>query len=404
MSDATIRTLEAAAAANPGDEMAQARLRAARRRAGIHTTPSTSYTVLEVNLMGLQKKVDSLARRGAKLGAAPLSLEVSEERTWVTTPAGVDLPARQVTISGDAPNLGSWRVVARLEHLEDDTVIQSLGGGMPSHLPTPPAGFSNLRSLEAYRHTGPTCEHCGLRRTRRDTYVCVNMATGETDQVGSTCLEDLSGASPARVLYAYDANTTIINLARGGAKVLERCKPCRAEVSPVVTREDPHGVCPQCSAPLEGTAIRTARVPMVAFLLAAWGRTPTRGVWLQALQGTNWPNLEARGEAAIRAIAWAQGREGNQAAALRDRYVEARHAHLVLAGYQAANRLTPTLAPPATVTFSRLPCGAWGLRGQGLQEGQTVTVTRKDGRTSRKRVGRVVRTDRRGFVTAEMAR
>jgi len=41
-------------------------------------------------------------------------------------------------------------------------------------------------------------------------------------------------------------------------------------------------------------------------------------------------------------------------------------------------------------TYTKLRNGEWGLRGQNLTEGSTVTVTKKSGETKTEKVGRVI--------------
>lgn len=53
-----------------------------------------------------------------------------------------------------------------------------------------------------------------------------------------------------------------------------------------------------------------------------------------------------------------------------------------------------------TISFTKLRDGSWGVRGQGLAEGQHVTVTKKSGETSTGTVGAVVFTAEDGIVIA----
>ena len=62
------------------------------------------------------------------------------------------------------------------------------------------------------------CEHCGLRRRRKATFVVVHVDSGELRQVGSGCLRDfLGGHDPDRACRQAE----YLALARGELKAAE---------------------------------------------------------------------------------------------------------------------------------------------------------------------------------------
>jgi hypothetical protein len=56
-----------------------------------------------------------------------------------------------------------------------------------------------------------------------------------------------------------------------------------------------------------------------------------------------------------------------------------------------------------TTTWTKLKSGEFGLRGRGLTEGATVTVTKKDGTTSTATVGKVLWRGDDGMCLATVA-
>jgi len=56
-----------------------------------------------------------------------------------------------------------------------------------------------------------------------------------------------------------------------------------------------------------------------------------------------------------------------------------------------------------TITFKRLRNGEWGIQGLWLEPGEKVTVTRRDGSTTRVTVGRVLFTGEDGYSIATIA-
>jgi hypothetical protein len=62
--------------------------------------------------------------------------------------------------------------------------------------------------------------------------------------------------------------------------------------------------------------------------------------------------------------------------------------------------ITATAPTSTATTFAKLANGSWGIQGIGLVSGQTVTVTKRSGETSRVVVGDLVRRDALGNVWA----
>jgi hypothetical protein len=160
----------------------------------------TIYRIPAANMGELQSKLAKLNKRSAKLGTAPISLEVVsteqvEERIpgWTLDNGEVmewRTVAREynnVIVHGETPMLNGWQFVATLVH--DDEI-----GTAIQRVPT----FGEELDLTAYRTADPSnCDHCGLDRRRRDTFVVYNAETGETKQVGRQCIKDFLGYNDA---------------------------------------------------------------------------------------------------------------------------------------------------------------------------------------------------------------
>jgi hypothetical protein len=86
--------------------------------------------------------------------------------------------------------LGKWKVLGKIE---------PFGEGRITFASTDVA--SELEQLAAYRESTPCCDHCNTNRQRKETYVVCHMDTGETKQIGNTCLEDFTGIDPSKVLF-----------------------------------------------------------------------------------------------------------------------------------------------------------------------------------------------------------
>jgi hypothetical protein len=149
-----------------------------------------TYTVPEGRLEWLQDKLASLAKRAAKLGVPAPRLVVLAHRVeerkdydhpdWEGKPRLVRSPVVDLRVEGEAPRLpGGWELFATLQHTEAGNLLRTV----PGHEGGLPARFRTL---------GPEhCDHCGLPRNRKDTYVVAK--DGDFKQVGSQCIKDFLG-------------------------------------------------------------------------------------------------------------------------------------------------------------------------------------------------------------------
>lgn len=216
--DYSARSQERSATMDPADAGAALAARIARIRLGQEPYPehAPSYVVLDpLHVARLRKAVDTLNKRATRKGAFPLAL-LESERTWQDMPTGRTLAVRRVTILGEVPDLGDWRWVARLEHTPSGNVLHRVQDWrpLPSHLAALPPD-----TLESYRMRGPQCDHCDTRRARNETYVVRNMTTGQTVQVGRSCLESYTGSDPLAALSALDAFATLAEEARATSEL-----------------------------------------------------------------------------------------------------------------------------------------------------------------------------------------
>lgn len=102
------------------------------------------------------------------------------------------IPVVTVVIKGSAPRLKDWQFIAKILHGKDDTgKFINTFVGPPGHA-TP----------DIYKNVGPACEHCGLNRNRKDTFVLHHPQHGYK-QVGSACLADFFGHKSPQQIANY---------------------------------------------------------------------------------------------------------------------------------------------------------------------------------------------------------
>jgi len=133
------------------------------------------------NLEKLRARIRSMGRRASKIGTDPVTLEVLEDRLVKSDDGLYFSKEVEVRVTGETPKIAGWTFAATLEHTSEGNILRTIPGiELPSY----------------YRDCPPTCEHCGLMRKRKDTYV-VRHEDGTFKQVGSNCLQDfLGGISP----------------------------------------------------------------------------------------------------------------------------------------------------------------------------------------------------------------
>jgi|ETNvirnome_6_100_1030635.scaffolds.fasta_scaffold00363_17 hypothetical protein len=134
---------------------------------------------------GLVAKGERLAKTAAKLGVPAPVVTVTNRRVRkiyddILGDTGRTEAVADVTLSGLAPQLpGGWTLLAAIEHAADgDEWINLVHGGEGAD--------------PKYRTAAPDCDHCGLNRGRKSTFLVVD-EDGNVQQVGRNCLADFLG-------------------------------------------------------------------------------------------------------------------------------------------------------------------------------------------------------------------
>lgn len=102
-----------------------------------------------------------------------------------------------VAIKGETPRIAGYEFIATLQHEEHGNIVRQIPvlrkNGEEVTLP----------ALNDYRNVDPQCDHCGLARHRKDTYLVWNSDSGEIQQVGSNCLGDFLGSADPQRYASY---------------------------------------------------------------------------------------------------------------------------------------------------------------------------------------------------------
>lgn len=92
----------------------------------------------------------------------------------------------------------NWKVIAQIEHLPEGNVIKE---------------FTDTKVPEIYRNRPGVCDHCGVDRQRKITYIVENAKEGTFAQLGRSCvslytgcIQLLDGVLPLLSLEEYDVD------------------------------------------------------------------------------------------------------------------------------------------------------------------------------------------------------
>lgn len=139
------------------------------------------YTIPEMNYPELETKLAKLNKKAVKLNCSPIiltqvgTIDLKIDVPWTTKK--VLVRHIQCTISGIAPVIAGWELIASCEGLEKGTLIRLI----------PEKTYP-----ENYRES-MTCEHCNSNRYRKYTFIVRNVETNEYKMVGKSCLKDFLG-------------------------------------------------------------------------------------------------------------------------------------------------------------------------------------------------------------------
>ncbi len=160
------------------------------------STPET-FDIPAPRFAELEKRVERLARRAAKLGQAAVAVEVVGEKIVPVKdehgdPTGQVRVFKVIEIIGSAPTVAGYTFVAAVEHTKAGNIISKAPDCREVEVP------NDLRDGK------PTCDHCNTRRARKDTFILRKDEDGSLIRVGRNCLADfLRGEDAAEALRLW---------------------------------------------------------------------------------------------------------------------------------------------------------------------------------------------------------
>ena len=148
-----------------------------------------TYRVPEQNLAKITEAISKLNRKAQKLNCPEITLKETGEFELVEIkndngkPTGTFDKYLEVIVTGETPKYSGWTFIAVIEPSTEGNFLRTIPG---ESLPT------------EYRIIDQHCDHCNVKRYRKETYVVRN-EDGELKQVGSTCIKDFLGGNNPHV-------------------------------------------------------------------------------------------------------------------------------------------------------------------------------------------------------------
>lgn len=152
------------------------------------------YWIPLQNKQAVSKKMEKLSKKSLKLGfnmsfsftgETRIEPSVSQNGSHMTA-----IEFEKLVVVGQEPVIEGWQFVAILQHEQSGNVVRR-------------SALVGVKLPDAYLTTEPQCDHCGLTRHRKDTYILQNVSSGELKQVGSGCLVDFIGHGDPHSVASY---------------------------------------------------------------------------------------------------------------------------------------------------------------------------------------------------------
>ena len=166
------------------------------------------YSIPEVNMESLEKKLKRIEKKCAKYGCDFKYERLGERFEEIDLPKYDEFGEKvgtykavvklvDVEVEGKAV-VNGWRFAASLEYTDKGNIICGSGG---------------VEVPDRYYDCEPWCEHCKTKRDRKYSFIVFNEESGEFKQVGKACLKDYTGGLSAEGVAIYESYFKEIEMA-----------------------------------------------------------------------------------------------------------------------------------------------------------------------------------------------
>jgi hypothetical protein len=141
----------------------------------------STFSIPTFRKADIQKRLEKLARKAQKYGNEDITFVFGNTyiETIKTEHGKKEIEYIEVTVSGDAPQIAGWQLLARIELLSGgENLVHQVPG-------------TDIELGDHFRDHNGDCEHCKTSRRRNDVYVLTN--SDQQIAVGRSCLRDFLG-------------------------------------------------------------------------------------------------------------------------------------------------------------------------------------------------------------------
>jgi hypothetical protein len=168
------------------------------------TDMPTLYHIPATNFARLEKEIEKINRRAARLETEPVKLQVHANEHVTRTDTLFDLEYEEIffvcSVEGAAPQIEGYTLVASIQPVEGgENLVREVPG---------------QKCPQQFRTADMSCDHCQINVQRKSVFIIQN-EFGEYRQVGRNCLQDyLGGTNPESLLGRAEYMMDFAKLAR----------------------------------------------------------------------------------------------------------------------------------------------------------------------------------------------
>jgi len=171
------------------------------------------WEVQEQYLSLIKEKIEWLNKKAIKLDCEPIELIIDKNpimkaivitnKDRIEEKKEVLVKFFKITVIGKAPKFKDWEWLLTIM---SDPVTEAVTFHKSAFIDY------DVTTIYNYSETPTRCEHCGINRYRKNTYIVRNIITDEIKQVGSSCIKDFTGhTNPNAIVSFYTSIDNFIN-------------------------------------------------------------------------------------------------------------------------------------------------------------------------------------------------
>lgn len=147
------------------------------------------FKIFEGNMELLEKKLKRIKNKCEKYGNEFHYEKIGEDYISKVNDEGVEETLKFIVVDVQGKAIvNNWKFIGTIDHTEKGNIIRK---------------FSDEEVPERYYTTASVCEHCKSNRRRKNTFLIVNIETGDFKQVGKSCLKDFTNGMDAEYVASY---------------------------------------------------------------------------------------------------------------------------------------------------------------------------------------------------------